>query len=158
MVDRGELTVSFWQLKNITFSNFIFLRDTSLGMSDGSVSGVEGFSGEVVEAEGEQGEHEDADPVVVEGVVVAEAGDGAVGGGFVELDADAEEADDAAGGDEAGGVEGAGGDLFGFDGDVAGSDGAEEGAAIGVGVSRIGGIEVWVLGEPCLAIGVPEGE
>ena len=59
------------------------------------------LSGEVVEAEGEGGEHEDADPVMVERVVVGEARDGAVGGGFVELDADAEEADDAAGGDQA---------------------------------------------------------
>jgi hypothetical protein len=38
---------------------------------------------------------------VVERVVVGEAGDGAVGGGFVEFDDYAEEADDAAGGDEA---------------------------------------------------------
>ena len=34
--------------------------------------------------------------------MVAEAGDGALGGGFVEFDADSEEADDSAGSDEAG--------------------------------------------------------
>jgi len=62
---------------------------------------IKGFSGEVVERVGEEGEHEDADQVVVKGVVFAEAGDGAVGGGLVELDTDAEEADDSAGGDEA---------------------------------------------------------
>ena len=56
------------------------------------------FAGEVVEAEGEEGEHDYADPVVVEGVVVGEAGDGAFGGGFVELHDDSEEADDSAGG------------------------------------------------------------
>jgi hypothetical protein len=56
---------------------------------------------EVVQRVGEEGEHEDADPVMVEWVVVAEAGDGAIGGGFVELDADAEESDDAACGDQA---------------------------------------------------------
>ena len=35
--------------------------------------GIERFSGEVVEAVGEQGEHDVADPVVVEGVVFGEA-------------------------------------------------------------------------------------
>ena len=67
---------------------------------------------EVVERVGEEGEHEDADDVVVEWVVVAEAWDGAIGGGFVELDAHAEQAHDAAGGDETGGVEAAWGDFF----------------------------------------------
>src|ERR1700730_6746905 len=63
--------------------------------------GLQGFSGEVVEREGEEGEHDDADQHVVQRVVVAEAGEGTVGGGFVEFDANAEEADDATGGDEA---------------------------------------------------------
>ena len=49
----------------------------------------------------------------------AEAGDGAVGGGLVELDADPQQADDAARSDETRGEEGAGGD-FGFDGGVTG--------------------------------------
>src|SRR5258705_8796845 len=62
---------------------------------------VQRFSSEVVEGEGEESEHDDADQVVVQRIVVAETGDRAVGGGFVEFDADAEESDEASGGDEA---------------------------------------------------------
>ena len=70
----------------------LFHRDISLGL-------VEWFAGEVVERVSEEREHEDADPVVVERVVFVEAGDGPVGGGFVELHGDSEEANDATGGD-----------------------------------------------------------
>src|SRR5665213_2357672 len=44
---------------------------------------IQRLSGEVEEREGQQREHDDADPVVVEGVVVAEAREHLVGGGFV---------------------------------------------------------------------------
>ena len=81
----------------------------------------------------------------------AEAGNGALGSGLVEFDADAEQADDAACGDETRGVEAAGGD-FGFDGDVASSDGIEDRPAAGISVSRVGGVEVRMLGEPRFAI------
>src|SRR5258705_8813671 len=68
---------------------------------------VQRFSSEVVEGEGEESEHDDADQVVVQRIVVAETGDRAVGGGFVEFGADTEEADDASGSDEARRVEAA---------------------------------------------------
>lgn len=64
-----------------------------------------GFSCEVVETEGQQGEHQDADPVVVEGIVVAEVRKDFVCGSFVESCAYAHEADDAARSYKAGGVE-----------------------------------------------------
>ena len=94
---------------------------------------------------------------MVQRIVVAEAGNGSVSGGFVKFDADTEEADDATCGDETRGVEAAGGD-FRFEGYVAGGDGAEEGTTAGVGVGGIRGIEVRMLGEPCFAVGVPERE
>ena len=62
---------------------------------------VEGLSSEVVEREGEQTKHKDADPVLVEWVVFTETRERSVGSGLVESDGDAEKADDAASGDEA---------------------------------------------------------
>ena len=79
-----------------------FVRSTRSGIRERYLfffSVVERLAGEVVEAEGEEGEHDDADHVVVQWIMVAEARDGAIGGGFVEFDADTEESDDAAGGD-----------------------------------------------------------
>src|SRR5260370_42030474 len=92
--------------------------------------GLQGLSGEVVEGEGEESEHDDADQVVVQRVVVAEAGDGAIGGGFVKFDADAEEADDASGGDPTRGVEAAGRDSGFACGDASGN-GVDDSPAAG---------------------------
>ena len=78
---------------------FFWFPDSGISLLCSSFC-LQGLSGEVVEREGEESEHDDADQVVMQGVVVAEAGNGAMGGGFVEFDADAEEADDASGGDE----------------------------------------------------------
>ena len=66
---------------------------------DGDSAGaawVERLAREVVERVGEQGEHEDADPIVMQRVVIAEPGNGAIGGRLVEFDGDPEQADDAA--------------------------------------------------------------
>ena len=67
------LKCSFWTAeKYATFFNFI-LRAV---MRSGLAFGIEGLPGEVVEGEGEQGEHDDAHWIMVERVVFAEAGDG----------------------------------------------------------------------------------
>jgi len=63
-----------------------------------SAFSLKGFSGEVIKRKSKKGEHDDADPVMVEGVVVAETPDGAVGGGFIEFDEDPKEPDVQLGG------------------------------------------------------------
>src|SRR5262252_8259430 len=70
----------------------VFIEKLNLIFGHGSVRSsfriVQRLSCEVVERVGEQGEHEDTDPVLMEPVVLAEAWDGLVGGGLVELGAD----------------------------------------------------------------------
>ena len=118
---------------------------------------VEGFAGEVVKAVGESGEHQDGDPVVVEGVLRGELEDLLVGCGFVELDADAEQADDAAGGDEARGVERAGRDL-GFSVEGRCDRGRDRKPVSRIEMLRVGGVKAGVTRVKGFAVGAPEIE
>ena len=94
------------------YKNHLPPRRNFFGKIPKSAFSLKGFSGEVIKRKSEKGEHDDADPVLVEGVVVAEAPElpmtsALFGEALKQTNTHAEEADDAAGGDEAGGVEAA---------------------------------------------------